>query len=156
MDEVAQEVYEYARRGNVAEAERALAGAHPDAFIAYDGSTAFLMACKNGHVDVCKLLIKHGANTSLRTDEGSSGLLLACSSGNLALVELLIELHSADINSPNEDGLTPLDIALHYSHSEIADLLSKHGGTSSGFSTPDSGEVEAGPSEKWGYGVFDQ
>ncbi len=156
MEEVAQEIYEYSRRGRLTDLLNVVSKIHPDAYIAYDGSTALLMACKHGHVEVCRLLIEHGADPGMRTDEGSTALLLAACTGNAELVRLILEKRMCDINEWNEDGFTPLDLALHYSHSEIADILRAHGGRSSAASTPESGEVLGGPSEKWGYGVFDQ
>ena len=156
MDDLAQEIFEYSRRGRIEEVREVLGRVHPDTYTAYDGSTALLMACKNGHDTICELLIQHGADPSLRTDDGSSSLFLACCSGNVCLVQRLLHARAEDINAFNEDGLTPLDVAMHYSHSEVVKLLIRNGGKPSGIVTPESGEVEAGPSEKWGYGVFDQ
>ena len=156
MDERAQEIFEYSRRGRTDELVGVVGKVHPDSFVAYDGSTAFLMACRNGHLSVCELLLKHGADMSIRTDDGSTALLLATCAGRIGIVSLILPGRLCDINEVNEDGFTPLDMALHYSHVEIAQLLRSHGGRTSGVYTPETGEVAAGPSEKWGYGVFDQ
>ena len=156
MEEVAQEIFEYSRRGRLDDIRDIIGKIHPDTYVAYNGSTALLMACKNGHDAVCELLIAHGADASLRTDDGSSTLFLACCSGNVCLVQRLLILRKEDINATNEDGLTPLDMAMHYEHAEIVEILLRLGGQRSGIETPESGEFEAGPSEKWGYGVFDQ
>ena len=153
--EVAQEIFEYSRRGLLDDLHSVIQEDHPDAFVAYDGSTAFLMACKQGHLSVCKLLIQHGANPKLRTEDGSTSLLLAAATGSVDLVEFLLALCHADINECNEDGFTPLDIAKYYNHTTVVSLLESRGGQSSGAATPDQEEFSAGPSEKWGYGVFD-
>ena len=47
--------------------------------------------------------------------------------GHKGIVELLIT-SGADVNAMKIDGMTPLDMATFSNHSEIADLLRKHGG----------------------------
>jgi len=153
--EVAQEIFEYSRRGMLEDLQCVISKAHPDDFVAYDGSTALLMACKHGHFSVCKLLIHHGADPKLRTEDGSTSLLLAAATGSVDLIEFLLGLCTTDINECNEDGFTPLDIAKYYNHTAVVSLLESRGGVSSGIETPENEEFAAGPSEKWGYGVFD-
>jgi hypothetical protein len=75
--ESAQEIFEYSRRGMIADLLSVLGKAHPDDFVAYDGSTSFHMACKGGHHKICDLLLMHGADASLRTEDGSTALILA-------------------------------------------------------------------------------
>lgn len=51
------ELFEYSRRGNYEEVHRLLVvdkSVKPDDYEAYDGSTPFLMACRNGHCDVAR------------------------------------------------------------------------------------------------------
>jgi ankyrin repeat protein len=43
------------------------------------------------------------------------------------IAELLIA-KGADVNAKNDDGGTPLDLAIENKQTEIADLLRKHGG----------------------------
>lgn len=156
VSEVAQEIYEYSRRGRFCDLMEVIDKAHPDEYVAYDGSTALLMACRNGHREVCALLISRGADASQRTDEGSSALLLACCSGSIDLVTLILSTDKCEVNAANEDGFTPIDMARHYNHTHIVEYLRSRGGEFSETETPEYGEVPAGPSEKWGYGVFDQ
>ena len=153
--EFAQQVYEYARRGQVAHVVEALAFATPDEYVGYDGSTALHMACKKGYYQICEVLISKGADMSLRVDDGSTVLLLAAATGNVSLMSLFLTHRLVDINERNEDGFTPLDIALHYKHYDLASLL-KSCGAVCGTSSCIDGEFISGPSEKWGYGVFDE
>jgi ankyrin repeat protein len=138
-----------------AELVSVLGNTHPDTYVAYDGSTALHMACKGGHHKICELLLLHGADPSLRTEDGSTALLLASATGNPALIEIIYKLRPEDINACNEDGFTAMDIAKYYNHDHIVSFLESRGGSFSGIETPEVEEIAAGPSEKWGYGVFD-
>ena len=51
----------------------------------------------------------------------------ACANGNMKMVSGYLKSKS-DPNITNENQLTLLDIAIENNHSEIADLLRKHGG----------------------------
>ncbi|KAI3316527.1 ankyrin [Xylariaceae sp. AK1471] len=80
-----------------------------------NGSTALLMALKNGNVDLVELLIEHGADMSL-VDEKGNGILhcLAVGSNTTspARPELIQRLHEAgaDVNLRNYKGQTPLHV----------------------------------------------
>ena len=82
----AQEIFEYSRRGMISDLLTVIEKANPDEYMAYDGSTALHMACKGGHNKICELLLLHGADASLRTEDGSTNLILASASGNLNLI----------------------------------------------------------------------
>ncbi|HUS72384.1 MAG TPA: ankyrin repeat domain-containing protein [Sedimentisphaerales bacterium] len=57
----------------------------------------------------------------------SLNLLFTClNRGNKDFVELLIA-KGVDVNAKNNRGQTPLDIAVKRGHTEIAELLRKHG-----------------------------
>ena len=51
----------------------------------------------------------------------------AAKTGRSVIVKLLIEA-GADLNPKDFENKTPLDEAIKYEHSEISDLLRKHGG----------------------------
>ena len=59
-------------------------------------------------------------------DEGTP-LHLAAFKGHKEIVEMLIA-KGANVNAKDDDGITPLDGAMHQKHTETADLLRKHGG----------------------------
>ena len=85
------------------------------------GDTVLHEAVFRGHKEVVELLISNGANINSE------------SSGRLAENRM----EPASINS-NEALLTPLDYAIKYNRSEIADILRKHGG-----------KAKAGPKTKF-------
>ena len=51
----------------------------------FDWNLAFEMACKSGHLEIAKLMIKHGANALNR------GLLVACKGGHMDVIDLLMK-----------------------------------------------------------------
>jgi ankyrin repeat protein len=115
------------------------------------GMTSLICAATQVHHndDIVKLLISHGADVNIRDGIGTSTLMLAVQSGKKELVEFLIS-HGADLNAKYErdnafidtdspsvekpkrkakcdDGWTALMIAEAKGHTDIADLLRKHG-----------------------------
>ncbi|KAI0280103.1 ankyrin repeat-containing domain protein [Russula aff. rugulosa BPL654] len=86
------------------------------------GWTPLMLASRDGHTDVVRMLLQNGANgnpnDSLSPSSDSSPvyqefgtpLHLASTDGHLAVVELLIQC-GADVNMPNQNQETPLDLA---------------------------------------------
>ena len=74
---------------------------------------------------IAELLIKKGANVNA-THQYGTGLHIAAGVGNRSVAEWFIA-NGADVNAKSDFG-TPLDMAIVKNHTEIADLLRKHGG----------------------------
>ncbi|CAD7927216.1 unnamed protein product [Amoebophrya sp. A120] len=140
-----EELFEYARRGKSAEVKELLAGGtKPDDFLAYDGSSALLMAAKSGHNDTVSLLLDHGADWSLQTDDLSTILHVAIRQP-VVLQNLLTrsrevkttETETGDssttctpliVDQVNEDGFSPLHLACYYADMESIKVLVETGG----------------------------
>jgi ankyrin repeat protein len=74
-------------------------------------SPALLQAVKRGQYLAVRLLIQEGAGIDFRDAEGTTVLHWAAKTGNSELVDLLLSQNSIDVNSRNENGLTPLHFA---------------------------------------------
>ncbi|MBI5422111.1 ankyrin repeat domain-containing protein [Candidatus Peregrinibacteria bacterium] len=79
-------------------------------------------AIDRGHADIVRLLIKSGADVNEKDEEDGAILLHMAVSADTA--RLLIEC-GADMHATNNEGLTPLDLALKKGHTPLADLLRK-------------------------------
>jgi len=72
-------------------------------------------------------LLNYGANPNAKDNKvGDTPLILAAGKGYKEVVEVLLA-HGADVNLADNKG-TPLTWATRTGHSDIADLLRKHGG----------------------------
>ena len=92
------------------------------------GLTPLHYAADQGHKEIVELLIAKGADVSAANNKIKyTPLHYATGHGHKEIVVLLVT-EGADVNTKNYDGETPLDQAITFKRSEIADLLRKHGG----------------------------
>ncbi|KAG8232647.1 hypothetical protein J437_LFUL012607 [Ladona fulva] len=95
------------------------------------GYVALHYASRNGHVDVCKCLIKAGADVNLRTRAGkATPLHRAAIRGQVAVIQLLLDLKMGnqricDVLAKDADGNTALHKAVEGGNEEAVDLLLK-------------------------------
>ena len=91
--------------------------------------TPLYYACRMGHINIAKLLIKKGADINKPNNKGYTPLSVACVTNNYELGKLLLE-SGVDINQPDYIGLLPLT---KNSNEQLERLLRKHGGVSNMF-----------------------
>merc|ERR1719491_894784 len=121
------EIYEYSRRGLLKDLRESLQnGIKPDEYMAYDGSTALVIAARSGHDRIVEELIAAGADVSIRTDDGSTMLHHAVSGQSPAVVRALLAA-GVGADECNEDGISPLILAAYYSQTDIAVALLEAG-----------------------------
>ena len=106
-----------------------------------DGWSALIMAAKEGHANVVKLLLMNDAAINPpKTEAEAAGLGIkflppshtplrgAAITGQLKMVKMLLK-NEADPNQPSAKGLTPLMGAARSGHMAIVDLLCASGAT---------------------------
>ena len=73
----------------------------------------------DGHVQVARLLLDHGADVNMPPDSYESPLTLSACGGHIELASLLIE-RGANLEEVNDEGYTPLmEGLLYFSYGEI-------------------------------------
>ena len=72
------------------------------------------IACQNGHIEIVKYLVEHGADINKRNNDGWSPLLIVCFNGHIEIVKYLME-HGADI----KDKDRVVDYLLIYTISKL-------------------------------------
>lgn len=102
------------------------AGANPN-MRRQDGATPLMLASEEGHTEVVRALLEHGADANAaRTDIGARALLFASQNGHLEIAKLLLQ-RGADVKAKANDGKTALMAASLDGHVEIARLLIEKG-----------------------------
>jgi ankyrin repeat protein len=94
-----------------------------------DGSSLLYSTIDNGggaaesnRVEIVKLLLKHGVDVNVTTNDNNSPLHAAIQKADVQVVQLLLS-HGADIDAINDDDENPLSIALTLASLQIADVV---------------------------------
>jgi ankyrin repeat protein len=72
----------------------------------------FRCAAAAGHINIVKLLVRHGANVNSTTKTNSTPLRAACFDGHFEIVKYLVA-HGADVEVANRHGHTCLMISCY-------------------------------------------
>jgi len=88
--------------------------------------TPLHLTSREGHVDVSRLLIEHGADAAAQSKDGTTPLHRSSFWGHVDVARLLIE-HGADAAAQSKDGTTPLHRASAGGHVDVSRLLIEHG-----------------------------
>jgi ankyrin repeat protein len=89
----------------------------------FRGRTALLTAAYHGHIKVCKILHKRGANLDHQDDDNFTALIYAASEGFFDLVKFLVE-KGADMHLKDKFGETASMFADASGYYEVASYLS--------------------------------
>ena len=112
------------------------------------GLTPLLIAISNLNYGITDLLLKFGANPNLvREDNNASPLHTAALNGISWLGEILLE-YKANINALDNEGATPLILAVRGHHREFISLLLRRGADIN--ITDDSGKKAIDYAKDWG------
>ncbi|KFQ83404.1 Ankyrin repeat and SOCS box protein 3 [Phoenicopterus ruber ruber] len=116
-----------ARHGSL-ESVRVLleAGADPNE-VTTEATTPLFLAVENGHADIVKFLLQHGANVKgLHSWSGWNSLHQASFQGCTEIMKILLE-KGASKECEDDFGITPLFVAAQYGKLESLRLLVSHG-----------------------------
>jgi ankyrin repeat protein len=104
------------------------------------GGTAFSRAAWNGDIEVMRLLLAHGAEPNVVTDNGETPLLLLAGAGwplgqgylrseeeITAALKLLVEELGMDVNAATNEGITPVIGAIFKGDNFVVQYLVDHG-----------------------------
>lgn len=89
------------------------------------GNSALHLSCANGHLEIVRLLIVHGAPLDTKNLSGSTPLHYAALTGQLDVVQELIK-SGAEAVVENGFGKTALDEAHNGRHRDVAKFLIDH------------------------------
>lgn len=103
-------------------------GADVNGYNDYDGKTALMWAAQYGHVETCRLLLRHGAYVDARTNWGSTALMWAAEFGHIQVCQLLINA-GAHVNTHTKNNSTAYSYAKRNGHSLVCTLLVDAGAT---------------------------
>ena len=88
-----------------------------------NGDTCLMTAARNGHLDICRLLIDKGAKVDARGNCGWTPLHWAADQGHVEIVRLLCD-HGADVEARGSGEQRPLHFAVSNGHiSVVKDLI---------------------------------
>ncbi len=91
-----------------------------------DKSTPIHMASINGHVEVVRILVEHGADAKAQDGMGRTALHVASAEGHVEVVRMLVE-HGVGATAQDGKGLTPLHVASTWGHVDVVCVLVEYG-----------------------------
>jgi ankyrin repeat protein len=105
----------------------------------FDGQTAFIRAALAGDVKLMRLLLEHGSDPNMKTNDGATALMAAAGinwvvaqtysrsdAEYLEAAKLCLE-KGADVNAANSQGFTPMIGAANRGFDGMVRLLAEHG-----------------------------
>ncbi|WP_042345573.1 ankyrin repeat domain-containing protein [Bacillus massiliigorillae] len=90
-----------------------------------DGDTALHIAASKSDVDICKLLLKHGADSSILNKNKENPLQKAVGRGSLATAKVIYDTNHSLVKNVDRDGDTLLHDAVESSRYQMYDWILK-------------------------------
>ena len=91
------------------------------------GSNAFMVATWNGHLDICKFLVREDlVDVNAKNVSGSNALYYAAMYNRPEMAKLLLEETTIDVNEQTNRGSTALHEAALWNGTEVTRILLKY------------------------------
>lgn len=91
-----------------------------------NGETALMLACKNGHLNIAKLLVLYHADVNTPSSNGKTALMCAAMSGHYDVVKFLLELGPM-LDVQDQQDETALMMAASHGYSNVVQILIQEG-----------------------------
>ncbi|CAM9381361.1 unnamed protein product [Ectocarpus sp. 13 AM-2016] len=91
-----------------------------------DGFTPLIVAAQEGHHNVVRVLLEHGAQISMASYAGCTALIMTAIHGQPAVATALLDA-GADVNTSDINGCTALYCAANHGHLSVAKILLENG-----------------------------
>ena len=100
------------------------------------GITAFIDACRSGHIEMVKLLLDNsnskGINLNAQAEDGVTAFIAACKSGKTEIIKLLLENSQScdiDLNARDDEGKTAFMLACEQGRIDIVQKMLEDSGS---------------------------
>ncbi|KAK7508223.1 hypothetical protein BaRGS_00000462 [Batillaria attramentaria] len=120
--DVNEELVKAAANGDGSKVDEILQRPESDVNGVFAGHTALQAASQNGHIEVIKVLIKHGVNMEVEDKDGDRAVHHAAFGDEPAVIEML-HRGGGDLNARNKRRQTPLHIGVNKGHIGVVRAL---------------------------------
>lgn len=90
--------------------------------VSSDGTSALMLACGSGAMDVVKVLLNHNAKVNAVNTQGDTPLHFAVRQNQQEVVDLLLR-NGASVDARNKEGVTPLMVAAWSGFDNLVQML---------------------------------